>query len=82
MLLAANPQHFGRWGELNTAEALAAALWLLGHRDEANRLLDGFAGGPAFFEVNRERLARYARATSADRLLREERRLFGGGARS
>ncbi len=80
MLLAANPQHFGRVGELNTVEALAAALWLLGHREEARRLLDGFAGGPAFLEVNRERLEHYARASTAERLVREERVVFGGGA--
>jgi pre-rRNA-processing protein TSR3 len=79
MLLAANPQHFGRVGELNTAEALAAALCVLGQGAEARRLLEGFAGGRAFFELNRERLERYARAASADELLREERALFGGG---
>lgn len=77
MLVAANPQHFGRLGELNTAEALAAALCVLGRPRQAHRLLDGFAGGRAFLELNRARLARYARATSVEQLVRAERSLFG-----
>jgi pre-rRNA-processing protein TSR3 len=78
MLLAANPQHFGRWGELNTVEALAAALCIVGHPDEGSALLAGFAGGPAFLEVNRERLVRYAAADSSEELVRAERALLGG----
>ena len=78
ILVASNPQHYGRLGELNTAEALAAALFLLGAPEDARRLLAGFAGGPVFLELNRERLARYARAASAEELLREERALFAG----
>ena len=76
MLIATNPQHFGRPGELNTAEALAAALVLLGRPSEAEALLAGFAGGPAFFEVNRERLDRYARARSPEELTLAERLAF------
>jgi len=76
MLVAANPQHFGRVGELNTAEALAAALVLVGRPTQADRLLAGFAGGPTFLEINRTRLARYARARTPAELLREERALF------
>ncbi len=79
MLLAANPQHFGRLGELNTVEALAAALCVLGRRTEAERLLDGFAGGRTFLQLNDERLARYAVADTVDAVLLAERRLFGGG---
>ena len=58
-LMATNPQHFGRIGELNTAEALAAALFVLGYEAAARQLLDGFAGGRSFFEVNRARLDAY-----------------------
>ena len=78
MLLAANPQHFGRVGELNTVEALAAGLVVLGRRAEAEHLLQGFAGGPAFLAMNEERLARYVRARTAAGTLRAERQLFGG----
>ncbi len=77
MLLAGNPQHFGRLGELNTAEALAAGLWVLGASTAARQLLAGFAGGPAFLEMNAERLGRYVRAATPERIVDEERALFG-----
>lgn len=59
-LLAGNPQHFGRLGELNTAEALGAALAVLGFEAGALDLLAPFAGGPAFLTINAGALARYA----------------------
>ncbi len=75
-LLAANPQHYGRLGELNTVEALAAALYVLGRAGEGVQLLEGFAGGSAFFEVNRVRLERYAGARDAGEILAAEHALF------
>jgi len=82
MLLAGNPQHFGRLGELNTAEALAAALAVWGREAEARRLLEGFAGGEAFLAINRRRIERYRSAGSAEEVLRAERELFGGAEAS
>jgi pre-rRNA-processing protein TSR3 len=78
ILFASNPQHYGRLGELNTAEALAAALYVLGRPEEADHLLAGFAGGAAFRELNGERLARYARAASPAELIVAERGEFAG----
>jgi pre-rRNA-processing protein TSR3 len=77
-LLAANPQHFGRLGELNTAEALAAALVVLGAERQAERVLAGLRGGEAFLELNRERLRAYAMSEDPAGILAAERRLFGG----
>jgi pre-rRNA-processing protein TSR3 len=59
-LLAANPQHYGRLGELNTVEAFAATLVILGEPDRAGRLLEGFRGGPEFLQLNGKRLQEYA----------------------
>lgn len=78
-LVAANPQHYGRIGELNTVEALGAALYLLGRPKEAADLLQGFAGGPAFLEINRDRLRRMARALNAEETRALERSIYGGG---
>lgn len=75
-LLATNPQHYGRLSELNTAEALAAALWLLGERARAESLLAGFPGGPAFFEVNRRLLERYAACPDGESIVAAERELL------
>jgi pre-rRNA-processing protein TSR3 len=77
-LYAANPQHFGRLGELNTAEAFAAALWVLGEPERARSLLGRFPGGAAFFEVNRSALARYAGCTTELEIREAERRAFSG----
>ncbi len=77
LLVAANPQHFGRLAELNTAEALAAALAVLGHGAEAARLLEAFPGGPNLLAINRDRIARYAAAESASEIVVAERALFG-----
>jgi pre-rRNA-processing protein TSR3 len=76
-LVAANPQHYGRVAELNTVEALSAALYLLGRRSQAAALLEGFRGGAGFLEVNRERLDAYAAAPDSEAIVRLERTLFG-----
>ena len=68
-LVAANPQHHGRLGELNTAEALAAALVLLGERGRAERVLETFPGGPTFFDLNAEAFAQYVRAIDGDAIV-------------
>jgi pre-rRNA-processing protein TSR3 len=65
-LVAANPQHHGRLAELNTAEAFAAALFVLGEPGRARRLLDPFPGGGTFFDLNSAALDAYARAETAD----------------
>lgn len=80
-LFAGNPQHYGRLGELNTAEALAAGLFVLGYEGAARELVRDFRGGPAFFDLNAAALARYASAPSGDEVLGAERDLFGGPAR-
>jgi pre-rRNA-processing protein TSR3 len=59
-LLAANPVNFGRPMELTTVEALAAALVILGERQQAEDVLSKFTWGETFLELNDEPLSRYA----------------------
>ena len=61
-LLAANPVNYGKPFLLSSAEALAAALVILGEAGEARDLLAKFAWGEQFLALNREPLAAYARA--------------------
>ncbi len=77
LLIAGNPQHYGRLAELNTVEAFGAALWVLGRPAEAETLLGGFHGGPAFLQLNSARLARYAGAQSSVEIEAAEISLFG-----
>ncbi|MGD0250000.1 MAG: DUF367 domain-containing protein [Thermoplasmata archaeon] len=78
ILIATNPQHYGRVAQLNTVEALSAAVYLLGRVEEAAQLMDGFRGGDEFLEVNRDRLDRYRAAAGPAEVLVAEKVLFGG----
>ena len=77
-LLASNPQHFGRVSELNTAEAFAAAVHVLGHPQQAAHLLAGRRGGAAFFQLNGPALSAYGLSPDEETLREAERRIFGG----
>jgi pre-rRNA-processing protein TSR3 len=59
-LVAANPVNYGTPFQLNTAEAFAGALAILGHREQAEELLSYFSWGHTFLELNEEPLRRYA----------------------
>ena len=61
-LVAANPGHFGRPCMLNSVEALAATLWILGEEEQATEILARFGWGMRFLEVNAEPLREYAAA--------------------
>jgi len=78
LLVAANPQHYGRIAQLNTAEAFCAALYVLGRSPEAQQVIAGFAGADEFLAINRIRLDRYRDAAGPKEVLEAERSLFGG----
>jgi len=61
-LLAANPVNFGKPFKLSSLEAFAAALFILGEREQAEGILSIYTWGRRFLEVNREPLERYAAA--------------------
>jgi pre-rRNA-processing protein TSR3 len=67
VLIAGNPVNFGRPTKLSTLEALAAALFIAGFREQASELLAMYKWGHTFLELNHEMLESYASAKdSAD----------------
>ncbi len=61
-LIAANPQSYGKAYRLSTAEALAAAAWILGSKEAAIKLLSAFPWGENFIKLNKKLLDFYAAA--------------------
>ncbi|MDP6011094.1 MAG: DUF367 family protein [Candidatus Poseidoniaceae archaeon] len=76
LLLAANPVNWGKPGKLTTAEALAAALWILGHKVQARSILAAFSWGEQFLNLNMEPLEAYASAETSKELVRMQLDFF------
>ena len=66
-LIAGNPVNFGKPTKLSTLEALTAALFIAGFREQASELLAMYKWGHTFLELNHDMLESYANAKcSAD----------------
>ncbi len=65
LFLAANPVNWGKPGKLTTIEALAAAIYLTGNKEQASKLLSGFRWGERFIDLNYEPLEEYSSAKSS-----------------
>jgi pre-rRNA-processing protein TSR3 len=68
-LLAGNPVNFGRPFKLNSAEAFAAALYILGKKEQAKKVLSKFNWGHSFLELNMEPLEEYSKAKNSTEIV-------------
>ncbi|WP_336360601.1 DUF367 family protein [Haladaptatus sp. ZSTT2] len=68
-LVAANPVNYGKPFQLNTVEAFAAGLTILGEREHAEDILSKFRWGHTFLELNEEPLRRYAECADSTEIV-------------
>ena len=78
ILIAGNPVNFGKATKLTTAEALAAALYIAGFKQEAAELLSIFSWGHTFLELNNELLEKYASAQDSTEIIALQRGFASG----
>jgi pre-rRNA-processing protein TSR3 len=64
-LIAGNPVNYGKPTKLSTAEALAAALYIAGFGEEAQKMLSIFKWGHTFFDLNQRMLESYCAAKNS-----------------
>jgi pre-rRNA-processing protein TSR3 len=76
-MLAANAVNFGKPFKLSTVEAFAAALYILGEKEQAAAILNKFKWGPIFLELNREPLERYSMAKDSTEVVRIQMEYLG-----
>jgi len=69
-LVAANAVNFGKPFKLSTVEAFAAALYILGEKEQAALILNKFKWGHSFLELNAEPLERYSKAKDSTEVVK------------
>ena len=76
ILIAGNPVNFGKLTKLTTAEAVAAALYIAGFKEESKELLSIFTWGHTFFELNSMLLDNYAMARDSSEIVEMQERFL------
>ncbi|XP_050342930.1 18S rRNA aminocarboxypropyltransferase [Nymphalis io] len=79
-LVAANPINYGRPYQLSCVEALAAAMFITGHKKEANFYLSKFSWGHSFLELNSEALDMYSNCTDSKSVIEAQSKYLESAA--
>jgi len=66
ILLAANTVNYGKPSKLNTAEAIAACLYITGYKEDARIILSTFSYGEEFIKLNAEALEAYSKCAGTE----------------
>ena len=78
-LVAANPVNYGKPAKLTCAEAIAAALYICGWKEQAEEVMSKFKWGHAFFSVNEIYLEAYAECETAMDIIEAQNRILSEG---
>lgn len=76
-LVASNPVNYGTPFQLNTVEAFAGALCILGEREQAEQVLSHFSWGQTFLDLNEEPLRRYAECADSGEVVAIQEEYLG-----
>lgn len=77
-LVAANPVNYGKACKLSCAEAIAAALYICGQKDESLHVMSRFKWGHSFFSTNEELLDAYSTCKTAAEVLIVQKKWLEG----
>jgi pre-rRNA-processing protein TSR3 len=75
-LVAANPVNYGTPTKLSTVEALAAALYIISCKSQAEQLLSMFKWGPEFIRLNQKLLDAYAQAKNSTEIVELQKKFM------
>ena len=78
-LVAANPVNYGKPAKLTCAEALAAALYICGWKDQAHAIMAKFKWGHGFISLNETYLEVYSQCEDASEVIEAQNRLLSEG---
>ena len=77
-LVASNPTNYGRPFILSSAEAFAAALFILGERTQSRAILSKFKWGDEFLRLNEGMLLAYSSACDSKEVVELQKRFMNG----
>ncbi|MHA1219664.1 MAG: DUF367 family protein [Candidatus Heimdallarchaeaceae archaeon] len=75
-LIAANPNNYGVPSKLSTLEALAAALFILGAKEQCLAILSLVGWGKEFYKINRTYLESYSKSSNSSEIIETQRNIM------
>ncbi len=76
-VVATNPVNYGKPFKLTTLEAFAAALYILGYKEQAEELVTLYKWGPHFLEFNKQPLKEYSAAKTSKEVIEIMKQYIG-----
>lgn len=82
-LIATNPVNYGVPTKLSTLEAVGAALYILGEKNQAVKILNLVSWGEEFLKINYQFLEAYAKSKDSKEVVKQQSiiltQMYGGG---